>query len=153
MIKGIRGLAQAFVRSAVSIGRKSVETYQMLTEAGLGYVEEQFKMDWSIYDEQKGRVSVAMELDRSQLIHGHLHGESPQNLTAKFKYDVKAVYEDIKGDTLTKHWSVINNERMTLNEVLDYAQMFAEDYAPEEFPMHAQPELTGIWTRPQAGLA
>lgn len=148
MIKGIRGLAQSFVRGAVAAGRKAAETFTTLVETGIGYARGEFDVDWQIYEQQKALVELANELDRSQLISGHLHGESKQNLTCKFKYDVKAVYEDVKGNVVTKHWSVINDERMTQNEIMDYASQFAEDYAPEEFPFHAQPELVGIWTRP-----
>lgn len=152
MFGKLRGLAQGFVRSAVAIGRKAIETYQTLTEAGLGYVKSQFEVDWQTYDQQAAFVSLAMEMPKDQLVSGNLHGESIQNLTCKFKYDVKALYENLQGDTVTMHWSVINDERMTPNEILEYAQMFAVDSAAEGFPMHGPPELEGIWTRAESEL-
>lgn len=153
MFQGLRGLAQAFVRGAVAAGRKAVETFDTLVESGLGYFDEQFKADWIVYDQQKSFIELAGGLDKDQLIPGPLHGESPQNLTAKFKYDLKTVYEDLKGKTTEVFWSVINNERLTQTEIMDYAAIFAKDSEPGDYPMHGQPEIVGIWTRGHAGIA
>lgn len=152
MFSGIRGLAQSFVRGAVAIGRGVKATYEALTDLGLGYIEEQFKQDWGMYDQQKAFVDLAGEVPKDQLIPGVIHGETQQSLTARFKYDVRTVYEDVKGRLVTKHWSVISNTRMTQNEILDYADIFAEDYAPEGYPYHMTPELEGIWVRAGQGF-
>lgn len=147
MISGLRGLAQSFVRGAVAIGRAIETTYATLTDLGLGYVKEQFTYDWNLYDQQKAFVDLAGSIEKSQLIPGAIHGESTQSLTCRFKYDVSATYEDLEGNTLTKYWSVINNERLTQEEILARAERFAEEYPEEGMPFHAPAQLEGIWHR------
>lgn len=147
MITGLRGLAQAFVRGAVAIGRGIEATYTALTDLGLGYVKSQFEMDWQTYDEQTGLVDYVKDLPRDQLIPGVAHGESTWQLTSKFKYDVKTVYEDVRGNTKTFNWSVISDMRLTQDEISEQADVFRKDYAPTDFPFSAQAEIVGLWHR------
>lgn len=147
MLTGLRGLAQAFVRGAVAIGRRIKTTYTALATLGLRYAMPEFEFDWFMYDQQKAFISLATDLPRDQLIPGEFHGESNMALTCKFRYDVSAIYENIKGKTVKGYWSVISDVRLTQEEIEAKGQDFAEDYAPEGFPFHGPVQLEGIWTR------
>lgn len=147
MITGLRGLAQAFVRGAVAIGRSVTSTYESIVTAGFGYAQEQFEFDFFAYDQQKTFIDLADGLDKDHLIPGIIHGKSPQNLTCEFKYDVKGLYSNVWGDTITAHWSVISDQRMTQTEVMDAAQAFIVDSVPEDALFYHTSELEGIWTR------
>lgn len=152
MISGLRGLAQSFVRGAVAIGRAIETTYATLTDLGLGYVKEQFTYDWNLYDQQKAFVDLAGELDKSQLIPGAIHGESTQNLTCRFKYDVKGVYKNLEGEETTLHWSVINNERLTQEQILAQGGIFAKGCQPKDFPFIEEVAIEGIWFKASWGV-
>lgn len=147
IVKNIRGLAQSVVRGAVSIGMAIGETYETLKASGLGYLESQFTFDYEQYDIQADLTTQIADLDSGYIIPTGLHAETDRDLTCKFMYDLSCIWENEEGETEEQFWSVISEQRLSTDEILEDAEGFPAEYGPEAFPFHGPIKIIASWTR------
>lgn len=152
MISGLRGLAQAFVRGAVAIGRGVESTYTALTTLGLDYAKERFEIDFESFDRQPFLVDEIKKRPSDQLISGALHQEVDIGIKANFKYDVESEWIDPTGKKKTITRSVVSDYRMSQDEIGEEAEAWGSDTGDPDERQLTGWELSGSWYRQREPL-
>lgn len=147
IVGNIRGFAQSLIKGAVGIGLGAIETYDTLAKKGIKYARDLFALDYESYNVQPFLMEQISLLDKDQLIPGGYHAEAKRKYSTKFRYEVKCTYEDIWGNIDERYWTVVSDTRLTQNQITEGADAFPAEYAPSDFPVHGEIELTGSWVR------
>lgn len=147
IVKNIRGFAQSIIRGAVAVGMKAVETFETLKASGLGYIESQFRADFEAYDVQPFLMDEIYTLREDYIIPVGYHQETDIGITFPYKYDIQATYMDAKGITMDLTRSVVSNERMTLDEIMEEAAVWEEETPDEGWQPFTDWELIGSWKK------
>lgn len=146
-IKNIRNAAIGFVRGMVERFFPPKEIAVTLDITGLAYPPQQVREDIATFIVQKVTVDEIRTLNKAYLIPEALHIQSPRDLTAKYMYDVQCLWEDVEGNIATTPWSVISDQRMTQDEIMEIATTFPPLYVPEGFEFHGEIDIIASWSK------
>lgn len=146
----IRSFFQPIIRGYAAIKAGIAHTFETLRSYEPAISESAVIEDYTAYRDGVAIQELDEPLVADYLVPWYLHGKAPVNLSANFKYDVKAVYENIQGDTVDAYWSVIDDKRLTESEIVAMGTPFKTDSPQvdvEEYPFHGPLQVIACWRK------
>jgi len=119
---GIRGLAQAFIRSAVAKGLSSTATLKSLVDGGISYRRTNMLADYREWGQVPRKMSAIKAVRRDYLPSQSAYVETTGKQTQPYRYQITGnIYNPETGERVDFTTNVVSEFGLTPNQVYDEA--------------------------------
>lgn len=147
-IEKVRGFAGGIFGQAAREGIDFPTVSEALEAGGLEFEIPELHADFEIAEKQTALSSQIASLSSDQLIPGDMHLETDRLLPNRFAYEVEVTQFDAEGKETSKPFYVGSDKRLTPDEILDVADLEAEQYAEAGTVTYHVGSISASWYSP-----
>ena len=146
-VENVRSFVQGIIRGGQEVGYTPEEIHLGLEGVGLVMPLAELEEDFAKYAAQRYSVLEAEEYNPASLLPRDYYVESTKNLAQEYFHEVQWEIEDAEGKRHTLFASVVGDERMTMDEVLEEGRIMSEKYLSVGEFVVSDVKLSGLWRK------